>query len=375
MNTSRTDRLLLTAVHLGFLALVLSSCVRLYTRHGLEGQQLELVLAGALVTVYFLGVAAWERLGARGRRWWFLAVLACWLVLVEAAPSFAWCGIPLGFVAMRVLSRRATVVAVLVVTLAVMLTRIRLDARDGLDLSMVLGPLAVAGMTTVIFFALQSLIDELTRTRGELATAQHAAGVLAERERLAREIHDTLAQGYTSIGMLLQAALRAWDTDPETAKAHVARAELVRELGLEEARRFVRGLGPADLAQGSLSEGLRRIVERDPGKVGLRIEGEEFRLPPEEQAALLRVAQGALSNAREHAEASRVMVTLAFLDDAVTLDVADDGIGFAEPTPGEGRGYGLRSMRDRLEAVGGTLAVESAPGGGTVIAATIGREP
>ncbi|GAA3228699.1 sensor histidine kinase [Actinocorallia longicatena] len=372
MITSRTERQLLWAMHAGFFALVLSSCLRLSARHGLTGKEGQLALAGLMAVIYAAGVVFWERLGRR-RDAWLMAVLACWLVLVVLAPSFAWCAIPLGFVSMRVLSPRRTIAVVVLLTATVIAARYRLESRDGFDPSMILGPLTVAGMTTMIFFALQRLIDELTRTRDELATAQRAAGVLEERERLAREIHDTLAQGFTSMGMLLQAAGRAWDADPAAARAYVEQAEGVGTAGLEEARRFVRGLAPLDLDSGSLAEGLRSLVARDPAGIGLRTEGTEFPLDPETQGALLRVAQGALSNAREHAGASRIMVTLSFLDDAVTLDIADDGRGFAEVAPDAGRGYGLRSMRDRLEAVGGTLVVESAPGQGTVVAATVGR--
>ncbi|RFU38418.1 sensor histidine kinase, partial [Actinomadura logoneensis] len=139
-------------------------------------------------------------------------------------------------------------------------------------------------------------------------------------------------------------------------------------------RRFVRALAPSDLAAGSLPHALRSLADREGA--ALRIEGEEYPLTPEEGAALHRVAQGALANAREHAAAGRVVITLSYLDDQVALDVADDGRGFdpAAPRPGgPDRGYGLPAMRDRITGVGGTLVVESEPGEGTVVAARLPR--
>lgn len=249
-------------------------------------------------------------------------------------------------------------------------------------------------MTAVIFWELQResaarqfLIDDLMRTRGTLAESRHRTGVLEERERLAREIHDTIAQGLTSMGILLQAADRMWASDPELARSHVRRAAAAAAENLDEARRFVRDLQPAGPVDGSLPEALARLCESACQEAGPRVrfrqEGEQYPLEPGVQAALLRVAQGALANVRDHAGAATATATatvtatvtatatLSYLDGEVTLDVFDDGTGFAEPTPATGRGYGLRTMRDRLAEVGGTLAVESVPGEGTAIAARI----
>ncbi|MFD1930704.1 sensor histidine kinase [Nonomuraea mangrovi] len=334
------------AMHVGFFLLLAASASRLLFRHGLNQESIRNVsLAAGLGVVYAAGVVFWRRLGHRGRLAWLVVVLLLWLVLVELAPSFSWCAIPLFFVCLRLLSPPLTIVAATVLTVAVIVAQIYL--ADSFDPSQVLAPVAVAAMTVVIFW-------ELRR-----------AGILEERERLSREIHDTIAQGLTSQRMLLQAADRAWESDPGRARSYLRQAMAQAGDNLEEARRFVRDLGPADLAGRSLPDALKAISD------DFRQEGVEYPLDPKTQAVLLRVAQGALANAREHAHADRVVVTLSYLEGEVTLDVFDDGVGFDQAVPGPGRGYGLRGMRDRLAEVGGSLVVESVPGEGTAVAARI----
>ncbi len=226
------------------------------------------------------------------------------------------------------------------------------------------------------------LIEELISTRAELAAAERHAGTLAERERLAREIHDTLAQGLSSIQLLLRAAQRAL---PEHAPAagHIERARRAAQDNLAEARRFVRALTPPDLErQGSLAAALRRLSEQstsvDGPSVHCTVSGTPVPLPTPYEVALLRIAQSALANTVRHAAAGRAEITLTFMDDSVTLDVVDDGTGFAPPpggpSPGlsaDGGGFGLPAMRARAESLGGTFAVESSPGQGTAVAVTL----
>ncbi|WP_246178330.1 sensor histidine kinase [Actinomadura decatromicini] len=373
---TRAERRIRLAMHAGFFLLLAASASRLAVRHGLDGATPALLaLSGVLGAGYALGAVRWDALGRRGRLGWLAAVLVCWLALVAAAPSFAWCAVPLFFAALRLLSPRAAVAAVVVITGAVIFAAVYLT--DPFDPSLVLAPIAVAGMAAVILLELQRLVDDLVRTRGELADTQRAAGVLAERERLAREIHDTLAQGLTSLGILLQAADRQWDAAPEAARSQLRRAADVAAANLDEARHFVRALAPPALASGSLPAALAELADAEAGdpRVRFRTAGDEYPVDVQVQAALLRVAQGAVANAREHAAATAVTLTLTYLDDAVSLDVADDGSGFdpAAVASAPGRGYGLRAMRDRMAEVGGALAVESAPGAGTVVAATAPR--
>lgn len=227
------------------------------------------------------------------------------------------------------------------------------------------------------------LIDDLIRTRHELAAAERREGTLAERQRLSMEIHDTLAQGLSSQQMLLQAADRVWETEPDKARAHVRTAASVAGHNLAEARRFVHDLAPADLAGGGLDQALRTLGGRESGAgltVRVHVDGAERlpQLPDRVQSVLLRIAQGALANVREHASADSAALTLTVLDDEVVLDVSDDGHGFdpaALPdSPADGRGHGLPAMRARLRALGGTLTVDSAPGAGTVLSAAVPLE-
>ena len=213
------------------------------------------------------------------------------------------------------------------------------------------------------------LIEELERSREQAAALSARAGALAERERIARDIHDTLAQGFTSVVALAQAVESEMDRDPEAARRHL---ELVKETGREnlaEARALVAG-GAAGGNALELEEALRRTAARSGeeagAEVGFTVRGDApGHLPPEVQVDLLRGAQEALANARRHAGASRIAVLLEYLPGACRVTVRDDGRGFE---PGAVRcGFGLVGMRRRAEAAGGSLALEAAPGGGTEV--------
>ncbi len=198
------------------------------------------------------------------------------------------------------------------------------------------------------------LIEELDRTRGELAEVSREAGMLAERERLSRDIHDTIAQGFTSITMLLQAAEA--EVGPNR---HVELALRTARENLAETRGLVAALAPPALDGGSLVEALRRLARDFDLPVDLAVTGEPRPLDAVE-VVLLRVTQEALANVRKHAAAAAVRVELDY-GDPVRLAVADDGRGFA---PGEvERGFGLRGMRTRVERAGGTFAVAATTGG------------
>ncbi len=227
------------------------------------------------------------------------------------------------------------------------------------------------------------LIEELTVTRADLADVQRAAGVLEERQRLAREIHDTLAQGLSSIQLLLRAAERALPDRPGPATTYVGQARQAALDNLAEARRFVSALSPPALDDTTLADALDRLCattgDRHRLDVRFRVAGRTRPLSTAQEVALLRVAQSALANTVGHAHATSAEVTLAYLDDAVTLGVTDDGAGFdpgSVPAPGpEGGGFGLAAMRARTHALGGTLTVESAPGRGTALVARLPLAP
>jgi signal transduction histidine kinase len=210
------------------------------------------------------------------------------------------------------------------------------------------------------------LIERLEAAQAELAVSNHAAGVLAERERMAQEIHDTLAQGFTSVVMLAQTAQAQLDAGlGDAARERTAQIEQVARENLAEARALVAAFGPAALADATLAEALERLGERFQAETGVRVEVVLGPVGPTDRDAevvLLRAAQEALANVRKHAGARRVLLRLQRDDGAVALEVLDDGQGLA---PGTAEGVGLRGMRDRVTAGGGTLEVAGEPGRGT----------
>lgn len=222
----------------------------------------------------------------------------------------------------------------------------------------------------------QETLEALAQTRAELAATARHAGVLEERQRLAREIHDTVAQGLTSVITQLEAAEQALDDRPDEARRHLVSARRGARAGLSEARRSVRDLRPDLLDGASLADALEQACRGWSVETGvlaqLRTTGSPTPLHPETETTLLRTTQEALANVAKHAGATRVTVTLSYLTDTVTLDIDDDGTGFAGPpaAPGDG-GFGLAGMRERIAAVGGRLDIESAPGSGTTIAASV----
>lgn len=211
-------------------------------------------------------------------------------------------------------------------------------------------------------------ITELRETRERLAEVNRERGALAERERLSRDIHDTLAQGFTSIVMLLEVADAEIGTDDGAARRHLALARSTARENLDEARSLVAALSPAGLADGSLVDAVRRLVGRCSEElqvpVALRVSGDPRRLASATEVVLLRAAQESLANVRRHAGAANVDVQLEYGADATTLRVCDDGRGFE---PADSEGFGLAGMRARAEQVGGCLRLASAVGAGTTI--------
>jgi signal transduction histidine kinase len=215
------------------------------------------------------------------------------------------------------------------------------------------------------------LIEQLEAARDELAEAHHTAGVMAERERMAREIHDTLAQGMTSIVMLSQTAaveLTRGAVDPVAGR--LAAIEDTARENLAEARALVAAFTPVALSGATLAEVLRRQGERFAAETGVDVQvsldmadDEVAALPQGQQVVLLRAAQESLANVRKHAGATRVRILLGMSADGVAIEIIDDGSGFS-PGASSG-GYGLAAMRGRVEESGGTVSVDSAPGRGT----------
>ncbi len=211
------------------------------------------------------------------------------------------------------------------------------------------------------------LVAELAQTRAQLAKLSREAGALAERERLARDIHDTLAQGFASVLLLLEAADTAENLD--AARGHLRRARQTAQENLAEARALVAELAPPALRGASLPDALAHLVSRLGPELGLTpalaVTGCPRPLPADQEVVLLRVAQEALTNVRKHADASRVGVELSYHDGEVRLTVSDDGRGF-DPQSVSG-GFGLNGMRDRVAQVGGALQLTAAAAAGATI--------
>jgi len=223
---------------------------------------------------------------------------------------------------------------------------------------------------------LEASLRENEALQDELVQRAREDGVAAERQRMAREIHDTLAQGLAGIITQLEAAEQARDEPARRRHLDAARA-LARD-SLAEARRSVHAMRPEALEAARLPEALAGEAARWSELHGVRADvtttGEARPLRPEIEVTLLRAAQEALANVAKHAVAGRVGLTLSYMDDAVTLDVRDDGVGFHVNGHAEGDGdggYGLLGMRQRVGLLDGTMAVESEPGGGTAICVSV----
>ncbi|SDJ00379.1 sensor histidine kinase [Nonomuraea jiangxiensis] len=234
---------------------------------------------------------------------------------------------------------------------------------------------------------LEATLAENAGLHAQLLAHAREAGVLEERQRMAREIHDTLAQGLTGIIAQLQAAEQMHDVPAQWRRPFDAVKRLARE-SLSEARRSVDALRPEPLETSRLNDALADVADRWSKLHGLAVQvtttGTVRAMTPEVEFALLRTAQEALANVAKHAHATRVGVTLSYLEHEVALDVRDDGRGFdpvsleagtaANGSPGpssRGGGFGLSIMRQRVEGLSGSLRIESAPGAGTGISACV----
>jgi signal transduction histidine kinase len=217
---------------------------------------------------------------------------------------------------------------------------------------------------------LNAALEENAGLHAQLLTQAREAGVLDERQRMAREIHDTLAQGLTGIITQLAAAAQ----NPAAWQRHLDTAERLARESLSEARRSVHAVRPEALDNARLPEALAEVVLRWSDINGVAAEvtttGTARPMHPDVEVTLLRTAQEALANVAKHANASRVGLTLSYMEDLVTLDVRDDGRGFERPN-GSGTGFGLTSMRQRVQGFAGRLEIESEPGVGTAISAAI----
>jgi signal transduction histidine kinase len=355
-------------------------------------EALAVLLSGLLLAGYwamFMRPRPWHW-PSRFEVAYIVGVSVDFAVLLQISPYFAYLQFSLfpQFFFLLNKNRRALLVGAIGVASALVLSSVAQTAWD-LDLAMPQVASNVLQVAFVLAMSLwigaiakqsvdrQQLIVELERTRAELVAAEREAGVLEERARLAREIHDTLAQGFASVVTHLQAAQASLPAGAERTGAHIAQAETVARDSLGEARALAWALRPAAIADAGLVAALERAVAAafpsGAGEAALTVTGTVRPLHPTVEVTLLRTVQEALTNVRRHAEATRVDVTLSYFDDAVSIDVADDGRGFEDGTTSAAPlgGLGLVGMRERAEALGGSFSLESTPGQGTIVAVNI----
>lgn len=381
-----------------------------------------IVLVAAFEAVYLAGAVLARRL-ARLRHLWVASLAVLWLGTVVLAPDAAFLAFPLFFLCLHLLRGwwgPLSVAAVAVVAI------VGLAYHRGLTVGGVTGPLVGAGVAVAIGLGVRTLVREvrarerlvtrLLAAQSQLAETERAAGVEAERTRMAAELHDTVAQNLSSIQLLLSAAERRMGA--EAAGLHeIALAKSSAASALTETRAFIRALNSPKLAAATLPDALARVVsetgseastagtviERHEPSAGtgvsegtgvsdgtvasvagtadapggaaefvFRTSGTARALPRPVETTILRIVQGALGNAVTHAHADRVLVTLAYGHQRIAVDIVDDGRGFdpaAVRPSGESDSFGLDVMRARARAVGGALTVDSRPGEGTTVRA------
>ncbi|MEV4620169.1 sensor histidine kinase [Asanoa sp. NPDC049573] len=402
-TTLRWERIAHRAVY-GLLALLAGVTVLLNpTLDGRTPLSLGLLVLTAVWILFFYTLRPAWRVRPLPMAIFFVGLAALCLVLVLENPYFGFIT-PIGyFFAFGVLPwpwRIPGVVAVATAAGIAQASGISLRTTEGVVLHVAIILINAAPMSAFAWVdwhgdrereeRARTMVElRATNERLEMSLAENAslherllgqareAGIHEERQRMAREIHDTLAQGLTGIVTQLQAAEQA-AVEPEQWRRHLTAAtELARE-SLREARRSVHALRPEPLRGARLGDAVAGVAKRWSAQHGIPVEvtttGAERPMPPEAELALLRTAQEALANVAAHAGATRVGVTLSYLDGEVALDVRDDGRGFdpaRPPASKTGGGFGLLAMRQRVEQVAGTLRVESEPSAGTAISASI----
>ncbi len=317
---------------------------------------------------------------------WFPLARSHWAYFITASSFYGmmWGTLPFGL---------AVAGNILLTSLIILTQALNLDKPVTFSVEFVLGGAVAVGWSVLLALWMRSvmresaerkrLIEQLQTAQDSLAAIERQAGILQERQRLAQEIHDTLAQGFSSIVMQLEAAEEVLPAEAHPVRRHIQQARAIARTSLTEARRLVQALRPVPLEEASLIEALRRVAERWQQEsriaTGFTVTGEPQVLHPELEVTLLRAMQEALANVHKHAQAQQVNVTLSYMAGQIALDVQDDGCGFDPENPPltpdrVGVGYGLQAMRERVAQLGGEVIVESAPELGTTVAIQIPME-
>ena len=222
-----------------------------------------------------------------------------------------------------------------------------------------------AGWLVTLYSSHLQRLFEVSRAAEE----QQRDAIVAERTRFARDIHDTLAQGFTGIMMQLNAAEQRLPGDSAEARAHIGKARELANASLEEARRSVAALR---IASGSLLDAIEQTARKLTSDSGVRLdtklEGQPYALPEQCEANLLRIAQEALTNSVRHSGAASIGIRLAYRTGSVELEIGDSGRGMSGTEPS---GFGVDGMRERARQIGGEIQILSDPGRGTRIVVTV----
>ena len=360
------------------------------TRAGVEGALLPVLLAAAVYLAWYGAGAGFAHKHAAG--WWMFGLVAIWIGMLVLSPEFVWLAFPLLLLAGHVLRLpwSAAFVAVVLTASIVAPWLHPGGVQPGTSLAHLIGPLVGGGFAFAVSLGYDAmlrdaaererLIDSLLRAQreaaqlhDELAATQREAGATRERTRLARDLHDTIAQELSTIVMLART-----DAEATAGDARPDRTALIEQLAqhsLTELRRIVAALAPADLDESALAAALARMLEalrEETGVAGtLEVDPDLPALSTPVEVTLLRVAQSALANVRQHSSARTVQVGLTAGGGSVRLWLEDDGVGFDQAVRPSDASYGLAAMRSRLREGGGELAIRSAPGAGTTIEAIL----
>lgn len=386
IESSEGAEIMRNGVHI-LTATILVVAILMSVRMDLSLAVLNLVLLSLFAGLYFVGSYYLERMTGVWKLAWLITLTVVWIADILVASAGIYLLFVLFFLYLRVLGMVWGSISVIFGTAV----SVGIQIPQGLTFGGVMGPVVSALVTVAIFYAFTRLheintertvlIRELMETREQLAETERAAGVAGERQRIAHEIHDTLAQGLSSIQMLLHAANRDLDGDINVDKAR-ERIGLARQTAadnLQEARAMIAALQPAALSQTSLVGALDRMAQGFAAAADLNIEveadGEVTQLPMKLEAVLLRIAQGAVGNVAKHAQATRARITVSYSDDAVRVDIVDNGVGFdvkaVESRPAGLGHIGLAAMKRRAEEVSGEVVIESSPGNGTAVSVSV----
>jgi len=352
--------------------------------------------AGPELVIVFIAAAlflGWYGAGASfsqrpSAKLWLVGLATLWLALLVLSAEFVWLAFPLLLLAGHLLRVRwAVLFAAVVLATAIMAPLLH---HGQTSFAHVVGP--VVGGSFALGISLgydallrdaverETLIESLLRAQQETAAlqdelirTQREAGASRERTRLARDLHDTIAQELSSISLLARTA----ETD------RMPQIDALAQKSLTELRRIVAALDPVELEQSALAEALQRMLSdlQSQSEIAhaLDVDTAQRSLPTAAEVALLRVAQSALANVRQHSRATMVRMALAVTADDATLEIADDGVGFdvalVDRDRANGTSYGLAAMRARLRDLGGDLRVHSAAETGTALRASIPLAP